>query len=114
MAKVDFNALHIDVKVGRKYRICGKCKEEMAVTVRCPVRERQNCKNVYVCCYCCWKCGYSEKTTQGRVCSIIAGRKERERQRRREAKVNKKKTVAIPQSPAVPAPFTQGSLSEES
>ena len=90
MAKVDFNALHIDVKVGRKYHICGKCKEEMAVTVRCPVRERQNCKNVYVCCYCCWKCGYSKKTPQGRVCSIIASRKEKEREEQQRIRAGRK------------------------
>ena len=105
MAKVDFRTLGMDTKLERKYKTCGKCKEEMAVTVRCPVRERQNCQNVYVCCYCCWKCGYSEKTPQGRVCSIIAGRKERERKEAagKRRKNNVKEKQSGQQKPQMPS-----------
>ena len=91
MAKVDYKALDMDTVLGRKYKTCAKCKQISAVTVRCPVRERQkDCRNPFVCVYCCWKCGYSKETPQGRVCSLIANKKKKEQEQRLSAKASRK------------------------
>lgn len=107
MAKVDFKALGMDAKLERKYKDCGKCREESAVTVACPLRVKS--KNPYVCVYCCWKCGYSKQTPQGRVCSIIANRKKKEREEqqriRAERKGKKQEDVGI-------VPYRDNSLFE--
>lgn len=88
MAKVDYKALGMDTKLGRQYRDCAKCKEESAVTVLCPLREKS--RNPYVCVYCCWKCGYSRQTAQGHYCSILANRKRREKEEQRAVREAKR------------------------
>ncbi|MBQ8603874.1 MAG: hypothetical protein IJ410_03400 [Oscillospiraceae bacterium] len=82
MAKVDYRSLHYDVLIGRKYRICGRCKEEMAVTTECP--KRVNSANKYVCHHCCLKCIYAIKVPGGSQCSIKANRRKAERERLRK------------------------------
>ena len=88
MAKVDYKSLGMDTKLERKYKDCGKCREESAVTVLCPLREKS--RNPYVCVYCCWKCGYSRQTPQGRACSILANRKKKEREEQQRIRAGRK------------------------
>lgn len=88
MAKVDYKSLGMDTKLGRKYKDCAKCREESAVTVLCPLREKS--RNPYVCVYCCWKCGYSRKTPQGRTCSIKISRRKRELEEQRSSRAAKR------------------------
>lgn len=88
MAKVDYKSLGMDTKLERKYKDCAKCREESAVTVLCPLREKS--RNPYVCVYCCWKCGYSRKTPQGRTCSILANRKKKEREEQQRIRAGRK------------------------
>ncbi|MBR5873153.1 MAG: hypothetical protein IKY90_00285 [Oscillospiraceae bacterium] len=88
MAKVDYKSLGMDTKLGRKYKYCAKCREESAVTVLCPLREKS--RNPYVCVYCCWKCGFSRQTPQGRVCSILVNRKEKEREEQQRIRAGRK------------------------
>ena len=76
MARVDFNSLDYDTKIGRKAIQCGKCKKVMAVTTPCPMRERS--QNKYVCWHCCHKCGNAVDTPQGKACSIKISRRKRE------------------------------------
>ena len=103
MAKVDFNSLDIDTRIGRKRQICGKCGELMAVTTTCPLREnktvtvKEGFKKVkkklspIVCWHCCWKCGYSITTPQGHACSIKLNRKKKAEELRRAERAKKKK-----------------------
>lgn len=88
MARVDYKALGMDAKLERKYKDCAKCKEESAVTVLCPLREKS--RNPYVCVYCCWKCGYSRETKLGRVCSIMVNRKKRQKEEQEAARAAKR------------------------
>ena len=88
MAKVDYKNLDYDVLLGRKYRVCGRCKEEMAVTTECP--KRVNSENKYVCWHCCWRCTYSVKTAGGRACSIKLKRRQAEKEQLRKEKAEKK------------------------
>lgn len=93
MARVDYKALGMDAKLERKYKTCAKCNNEAAVTVRCPVRERQkDCRNPYVCVYCCWHCGYSKQTPLGRVCSLKVNQKKREQRLQKTLKRKKKQS----------------------
>ena len=88
MAKVDYNSLDYDTRLGRKYNICSKCNKKSAVTTKCPLREKS--ANPWVCVYCCWKCGYSRKIPQGGQCSIKANRRKEELEEQQSAKVAKR------------------------
>lgn len=88
---VDYKSLSMDTRLGRKYKTCARCNKEAAVTVRCPVRENKNCRNPYICVYCCWKCGYSKNTPQGRACSLMVNKKIREQGQTTKATKRKKK-----------------------
>lgn len=91
MARVDYRSLDMDTVLDRKYKTCAKCNKKSAVTIRCPVRERQkDSRNPFVCVYCCWKCGYSKQTPQGRACSLIANKKKKEKEQRLSAKSPRK------------------------
>lgn len=96
MANVDYTELGLDTKFDRKYKVCGKCNEKSAVTVLCPVREKITDKdgkpiNPYVCVYCCWKCGFSKVTPQGRKCIRLANRYKRKQEEKEAEKAAKKK-----------------------
>ena len=88
MAKVDFNSLDYDTKIGRKARQCGKCNKLMAVTTLCPMREKS--RNKYVCWHCCHKCGNAVDTPQGKACSIKISRRKRELEEQRSSKAAKR------------------------
>ena len=112
MAKVDFNSLDMDARVGRKRQICGKCGELMAVTTICPLRENKTVTvkegfqkvkkklSPIVCWHCCWGCGYSIVTPQGKACSIKLNRKKKAERQRQAARAEKKKKKAISQHDA--------------
>lgn len=91
MAKMDYNSLDYDTRLGRKYNICSKCNKKSAVTIKCPLREKS--ANPWVCVYCCWKCGYSRKIPQGGQCSIKANRRKKElaaQQMSKSSKISKR------------------------
>ena len=85
MAKVDYRTLEYDTLLGRKYHVCGKCKNEMAVTTVCP--KRANSENKYVCWHCCSKCTYAIKVPGGSQCSIKAKRRKNEQEKLQKEKV---------------------------
>ena len=92
MGQVDYKKLDYDILIGRKARVCGRCKEEMAVTTECP--KRVNSDNRYVCWHCCRKCTYAIKVPGGSQCSIKANKRKAEQEQRYRAKAEKKKKKA--------------------
>ena len=88
MGQVDYKNLDYDFLIGRKARVCGRCKKEMAVTTECP--KRVNSENKYVCWHCCRKCTYAIKVPGGSQCSIKANRRKAEKESLRKRKAEKK------------------------
>ena len=111
MAKVDFNSLDIDTRIGRKRQICGKCGELMAVTTICPLREKREVTikkgfkkikkklNPVVCWHCCnYECKHTINTPAGKVCKAKLNKKKKaEQERQKAAKAEKKKPKAMSQ-----------------
>ena len=106
MAKVDFNSLDIDARIGRKRQICGKCGELMAVTTTCSLREnktvtvKEGFKKVkkklspVICWHCCLKCGYAIIVPGGSQCSIKLNRQKKAEELRQAEKAKRKKKAA--------------------
>jgi len=78
---------------GRRPHKCGKCGNIVFSSWKCPKREKS--RNEYVCCRCCYRCGFIIDTDErGLQCSIKINRRKAEKKQRQSAKPQKKKASA--------------------